>query len=282
MLVIADSGSTNTGWIIRYGSGEEERLTTIGLNPNYTSPKRIRKTIKKNILPHINQEDNVKVRFYGSGCGGTRTIEIMEGILINLLPGADIFVESDLFGASRAMFGKNEGIACILGTGSNSGFYDGTRITSNIPSLGFILGDEGSGTYMGKIILADYLKGIMPAGIADKFNSVHNINREKVIEKVYRGDFPARFVADFVKFIKSAEDEDYMAKIIDSAFQAFIDRNISLYNDYNSFKISFTGSIAWEFREQLKKVFQRNSLLLGDIVRNPIDKLLEYHTKFEE
>ena len=255
MLIIADSGSTKTSWILHDQKGNKTPLTTIGLNPNYSSQQVIRETLEKYIKPHTSDKEDLVIKFYGSGCGGLKTISLVSGAFKEVFQDADILVASDLLGAARAMLREREGIACILGTGSNSGFYNGENISINVPPLGFILGDEGSGTYLGKAILADYLKGLMPTDISGKFDSFHKINKEEVIEKVYRGDFPAKYVAEFVKFISSTINEQYICSIVESAFRAFIERNLSLYPNFESKETCFTGSIAWCFKEQLQKVF---------------------------
>ena len=277
MLIIADSGSTKTSWILNDSNGSLTRLTTIGLNPNYSSSEVISKTLEEFIKPLTTDADSLIIKFYGSGCGGSKTIALVHGAFSDIFPGADIMVESDLLGAARSMLGEKEGIACILGTGSNSGYYDGENIKFNVPPLGFILGDEGSGTYLGKAILADYLKGLMPGSLSEKFDSLHKINTEEVIEKVYRGNFPAKYVAEFVKFISSSINEQYIARLLESSFQAFIDRNLSLYPDFKKQVVCFTGSVAWCFRAQLERVFHKNNLILGEIVKNPVEGIMAYH-----
>ena len=277
MLIIADSGSTKTSWILRDREGVFTRLTTDGLNPNYAGLEAIKATLTENIVPLVPASGSLVIRFYGSGCGGPKTIALMLKAFSDVFREADILVESDLLGAARSMLGNKPGIACILGTGSNSGYYNGKNISINVPPLGFILGDEGSGTNLGKAILADYLKGIMPPEVAKKFDTVHRINKEEVIEKVYRGTFPAKYVGEFVKFISSVINEEYIADLVESSFQAFIDRNLKLYPGFEKEVVCFTGSVAWIFREQLEKLFLRNSLMLGEIVKNPVEGIMDYH-----
>lgn len=279
MLIVADSGSTNTNWVLRDNSGKIVRITSPGLNPNFSNVDLIKDIIQQNVLPYININQSVNVKFYGSGCGGSQTVGIVEKAFVQTFKKASIYVASDLLGAARSVFGDKSGIACILGTGSNSGYYNGSEIVMNIPPLGFILGDEGSGTYMGKVLLADYLKGIMPESLAIEFNALHRINKEEVIEKVYRGNFPAKYVAEFVKFISSLAKEEYIYSLIESSFQAFIDRNIRLYPDFEECEICFTGSVAWAFKDYLKRVFDYNNLTIGKIVKNPVDGILDYHIR---
>lgn len=277
MIIIADSGSTNTNWIIADDRGAIRKIATEGLNPTFSSPGFISSVVKEKVLPYIDNSDNVRIYFYGSGCSGTSMCSRAKEGIKKIFSKAEIEVNSDLLGAARALFGREEGIACILGTGSNSCLYNGEKIIANIPPLGFILGDEGGGDYLGKRLLADYLKGIMPEEISDLFSSKYKADKDIVIQKVYRGEFPNKYIASFVVFLKDNISKPYCYRLVVNAFDDFINRNIKFYERYDKLKISFTGSIAWHFEDILREVMMSHSLNAGEIIKEPADKILEFH-----
>lgn len=277
MIIIADSGSTKTNWIFADGGSVLGKVITAGLNPNFSSSEQISAVVRKKILPLTDTPDKLRIYFYGSGCSGTYLCNRAKEAIREIFSKADIEVNSDLLGAARALFGRNEGIACILGTGSNSCLYDGEKIIANIPPLGFILGDEGSGSYLGKLLLSDYLKGIMPYDVSNLFSNKYHTHKDMVIEKVYRGEFPNKYIASFVVFLKDNIKKPYCTGLVEDAFSDFINRNIKYYERYDMLNISFTGSIAWHFQDILKNVMQSNGLNTSDIIKEPSDKILEYH-----
>ena len=279
MVIIADSGSSKTNWIISDGKTDNIKINTEGLNPNFTDAKRIFSVVSKKVLPLAGDKTITSIFFYGSGCSDIRMCNSVKERIREVFPTAYIEVNSDLLGAARALLGNNSGIACILGTGSNSGLYNGKRITANIPPLGFILGDEGSGSYLGKRLLSDYLKGVMPTDISSLFGSKYKTDKDRVIEKVYRGEFPNKYIAGFVVFLKDNIEKKYCRELVKEAFSDFIRRNIKFYDGYDKLKISYTGSIAWHFRELLEEVMEINGLNTGEILREPSEQIMQYHLK---
>ncbi|MEZ5000031.1 MAG: ATPase [Bacteroidales bacterium] len=207
------------------------------------------------------------------------TAETVTAALSEVFPGASVSVGSDLLGSVRALFGDEKGIACIIGTGSNSCLCDRGNIVRNIPPLGFILGDEGSGAYLGKMLLSDYLKGIMPELISESFRERYHTDKNDVISRVYRGEFPSRYVAGFVTFISENLESAYLYEMVLNGFRLFLQRNVLHYEGYPSLRIAFTGSVAWYFREILIKAMGEFNLSPGDIVKDPADRILEYHIK---
>jgi len=277
MIVIADSGSTNTNWIISDNRSVIHRVKTEGLNPNFSTPDYIASVVKKKILPFVVNSRQTRIYFYGSGCSGTYLCDKARQAIRKILNKAYIEVNGDLLGTARALFGKDEGIACILGTGSNSCLYDGGKIIANIPPLGFILGDEGGGAYLGKRLLADYLKGIMPADVSELFSSKYHTYKELVIEKVYRGEFPNKYIASFVVFLKDNIINPYCSDLVKDAFSDFINRNIRFYDRYDSLTISFTGSVAWHFNDILGQVMKSYDLTLGEVIKEPAERIMKFH-----
>jgi N-acetylglucosamine kinase-like BadF-type ATPase len=277
MVIIADSGSTKTTWVLCDKNQVITNISTPGLNPNFASDKFFSDTLTEHLLPAAGLEESHSIFFYGSGVADDYTISKVYKAISAIFPSASIEVGSDLKGAARALFGDEKGIACIIGTGSNSCLCDEGEVIHNIPSLGFILGDEGSGAYLGKMILSDYLKGIMPVDIATRFTEQYNTDKQDVTSRVYRGEFPSRYVAGFVSFIAANLDSPYLSGMVRNGFRVFMERNVLHYNDCKNLLVSFTGSVAWYFRDILLEIIDEKNLTPGDIIRDPAERILSYH-----
>lgn len=276
MILIGDSGATKTSWFFTEGTGNSKKVITPGINPFFRNTEDIYAELKNELsgLPLTNIK---RLFFYGAGIVNNEKREVIKPALSRLLPNAIIEIESDLLAAARATLGTREGIACILGTGSNSCFYDGTKITKHIPPLGFILGDEGSGAYLGKKLAADYLKGIMPAKLAKKFAVKFETDYTSILEQTYRKEKPNRFLAHFAPFLHENISEKYCSEMVENSFVQFIERNVAQYRNYRQYPVCFAGSVAYYFQQQLKKVLTENQLQTGRILQEPIDGLLKYH-----
>lgn len=274
-FLIADSGSTKTDWCIVDESGAFSTIRVKGMNPYFQDEEEISSEIEKKLLPAV--EDNVidTVYFYGAGCIFDK-VKVVENAIKKHITAKRIFVESDLLGVARAVCGKTEGIACILGTGSNSCLYDGDKIVSNISPLGFILGDEGSGAVLGKLLVGDLLKGILPERLKSLFLEQYGLTPAYIIDKVYRQPFPNRFLAGFAPFLAEHLDEPSIYRLVADSFYAFIYRNVKQYHR-DDCEVSFVGSIAYFFRDILSAVASDTGIVLGKIVQNPMDGLLQYH-----
>jgi glucosamine kinase len=205
-------------------------------------------------------------------------IKVREAIL-EVIPLSLVTVSSDLTGAAKSLLGNRGGYVCLLGTGSNSGFYNGKAIVSNVPPLGFILGDEGSGAYLGKILLADFLRGIMPVSLAEEFRSRYGAEKDDVVSHVYRGIFPSKFIGGFVLFLKENIAENYCSDLVRRSFEEFVRRNLKIYNIKGKTDIVAAGSVAWSFSEILEEVFLKHDFVLTEITREPILGLIKYHRK---
>lgn len=215
----------------------------------------------------------LSVRFYGAGCTPEKQ-PVVERALRAALPAIDTCeVASDMLGAARAVCGDRPGICCILGTGSNSCAYDGRRIVKNVPPLGFILGDEGSGAVMGRTLVADVLKGLMPQHIRDRFFEKYRLTQADIIERVYRQPKPNTFLASFMPFIEENIGEPAVAALVADAFRAFLSRNVMQYDGWRSLPIGFVGSVACIYRQQLEAAMKECGMTLGRIVRRPLDAL---------
>jgi glucosamine kinase len=277
MKLIAESGGTKTQWCGVSQSIETEIIATIGLNPNFVTEETISEVLSFEVLPAINNPPIEEVWFYGAGCSGKAMEKKIISAIGSVIPSAAIRVFSDLTGAARGLLGNKKGYICMIGTGSNSGYYDGRNITANVPPLGFILGDEGSGAAMGKRLLADFLRGIMPQKLADEFRNIYGAEKDEIVSNVYRGVFPSRYIGGFVQFLKEHISDHYCREFVKKAFREFVERNLRLYNTTGKTEIAVTGSVAWHFREILEEVFLENDFIITELIPGPIEGLIRYH-----
>lgn len=276
LKLIADSGSTQCDWILSNNGEIILELTTVGINPFYQTESEISAIIATELLPHIDIKQIGSVYFYGAGCAFPEKNEIVKRAIEANIPDTEIEVNSDLLAAARSLCGKEPGIVCILGTGSNSCFYDGEKIKKNVPSLGFILGDEGSGADIGKIFIGNLLKNQFPTYIYDKFINTYNTSPEQIMECVYRKPFPNRYLAQYTKFVVDNIREPRIYDLVFNVFSNFITRNVMQY-DYQIYPIYFTGSVAFHFESILRKACLENRIWPGEITESPIKGLLGFH-----
>ena len=285
ITLIVDSGSTKTSWCFAFlpntkSADGARTVTTEGLNPAVMSAEEVEEKISK-ALNHclqslsISAADVENVFFYGAGCIAGRTVVVSESIS-SILVNAKIYVADDLLGAARALCGHKAGIACILGTGSNSCLYDGKNIVAHTPALGYVLGDEGSGAVLGRKFLNAVLKQTLPENIRKRFLQESGLDMAEVINRVYRSPAPNRFLASMSKYIHGYSDEKEVRDIVIDNFEDFIRNNILAYGD--EFRtINVVGSIAYHYKEQLTEAASRNGFQIGKIIKSPIEGLIEYH-----
>jgi N-acetylglucosamine kinase-like BadF-type ATPase len=279
MIIIADSGSTKTTWCFISNENEKKFVSTSGINPFFRTTSDIVSELEQILLPELTGKVE-KIHFYGAGIVNDEKSDVLKSAFLKLFGEVFMEVNSDLLAAARATLGNHSGIACILGTGSNSCFYDGCKITRHIPPLGFILGDEGSGAMLGKKLLADYLKGIMPAQISERFQIRFPFEYGEFLDRVYKQEKPNRFLAGFVPFIRENISDEYCSTLVEISFREFVRRNIFGYPGFEKQKICFTGSVAWFFREQLENVLRNHQLGIEKIVQEPMDGLIQFHQKY--
>ncbi len=277
MKLIADSGSTKSDWCITDGTSKPRFFETKGFNPYYTSSSVIRNILEKELLPVLNEKSIKEVFYYGSGCSTDSKKIIVDNALSEVFPGTHIEVEHDLLGAARGLLKHEEGIVCILGTGSNSCFYDGKIILENIPSLGYVYGDEGSGAHIGKKLLMAYLKNKLPAKISQAFSQTFNLTLEQILDETYRHERPNKFMASFAGFITEHIENEFMLNMVKTSFEEFFTNQIFHYTNYAEKEISFTGSIAFIFRDILESVMKEYNLKQGSLHQKPIEGLAEFH-----
>ena len=276
MILIADSGSTKTDWALQSVSGPLAHFHTQGINPFHQERSIIVGILKKELLPNLNPDKVSSVYFYGSGVR-PELESVMMVLLKEMFPQArQVEAHSDLLGAARALCGHNYGIASILGTGANSCLYDGRTILQNTPALGYILGDEGSGGVLGKHFLHDLYKGVLSENIRLEFEREYGLTMADVIQRVYREPMPNRFLASLAPFIHRHLSDPAVRCLVINNFRDFFRYNIRPYG-LSNMKVSFVGSIAWHFREQLAEAAQTEGFSLGAILKSPIEGLLHYH-----
>jgi N-acetylglucosamine kinase-like BadF-type ATPase len=276
MILIADSGSTKTDWALQSESGSLELFHTQGINPFHQERSIIVGILNKELLPNLNPDEVSSVYFYGSGVR-PELESVMMALLKEMFPQArQVEAHSDLLGAARALCGHNYGIASILGTGANSCLYDGKTILQNTPALGYILGDEGSGGVLGKHFLHDLYKGVLSENIRLEFEREYGLTMADVIQRVYREPMPNRFLASLAPFIHRHLSDPAIKRLVVDNFRDFFRYNIRPYG-LSNMKVSFVGSIAWHFREQLAEAAQTEGFSLGAILKSPIEGLLHYH-----
>lgn len=270
MKLIADSGSTKTKFALCDGKNVEYVLTD-GINPFHQSKEMIESCIKSQLMPKISNPGDVRsIEFYGAGCTVEKRV-IVEEVLKSVFPGSDVYVDSDLYGAAKALCGDKKGIACILGTGSNSCLFDGKSIVKNVSPLGYILGDEGSGAVLGKLLVADIAKNQAPADITEAFYKKYNTTNAGIIENVYRKPLANRYLASFAPFLSENIKNKYCYNLVYSSIRSFIERNVMQYP--TDCPVHFTGSIAFYFKEVLEQVLSDKGLKLGTIARDPLELL---------
>lgn len=269
--LIADSGSTKTDWIVVRDGRRAARYITAGVNPFMMEEPEIAMLISSELLPLLSFEVN-EICFYGAGCRG-KGIQRVRAALERLWPMAErIEVEGDLLGAARALFPDSDGIACILGTGSNSGLYIDGAIRRNVPPMGYILGDEGSGASLGKRFLGDLSKGLLSRETTEDFRTAFpDLTTDEIIERVYRGAFPNRFLASFAPFLHARRQSEDIRKLLLDEFTRFFDRNIAVYGRPD-LEIGFVGSIAQNFCEEILHAAKPFHYRIGTIKKAPLDE----------
>ena len=278
MKIIADSGSTKTSWGIVSDSNEVTQESTIGLNPYYTSAEEIREELNRSFLPAMS-ESATELFLYGSGCESQEMKDLLAGIFAEYLPHASIIIEGDMLGAARATCMSDPGIVGILGTGSNSCYYDGTEITENVDSLGFIMGDEGSGNHMGRVLIADYLRKNLPQELEQKMDSLFTLTRDDILRKVYKEDRPSRFQAQFARFIFQNRKHPYMSKLIMFSLNRFFEEHITHYSNHKEVPCHLIGSISFYFSDYVRKAAKLHDVRIGKILEDPVAGLTLYHSQ---
>lgn len=284
MHLIADSGSTKTDWCLCNGSTILCNIQTQGINPYHQTEEAIEQVLFEELLPQLNDEaatvqgSQLKIIYYGAGCANETACNRIKEAIYKTLGATDITVYSDLLGAARALCGHEEGIACVLGTGSNSCLYNGKEITANTPPLGYILGDEGSSAVLGRRLVGDCLKNQLPEAIREEFLAEYQLTPEIILEKVYRQPLANRFLASLSPFLSKHKEVPEIHKLLVESFVDFFVRNVKQYRR-PWLPIHFVGSIANAFSSELKVAAESLGMELGTIMQSPMEGLIKYHAE---
>jgi N-acetylglucosamine kinase-like BadF-type ATPase len=282
MQLIAESGSTKTNWKGTKSGKTVLTFTTAGLNPYVQTREDICDTIKSDVMPNVGTESVQQIYFYGAGCSNEENNKIMYSCLKNFFHQAQIEIEHDLLGAARGLWGNQEGIVCILGTGSNSCIYDGNDIIQGIPALGYVLGDEGSGSYMGKNLVRDYLYQQMPVALAEKLRLEYKLDKDRILNKVYKQPNPNRWLASFSIFIRENFNFEYCQGLVRNGFRDFFSAHVNKYKKYKDLPMGAIGSIAFLYKDLLGEVAKENGFTVEKIIRSPLDELVQYHNQLQK
>ncbi len=278
MHIIADSGSSKTDWVLCDKKKIQLQVETIGFNPYYYSSDILAEIINTSLLPKMTGTEVTHIYFYGSGCSTKQNQQIIIDALQPGFKNATIEIFHDLLGAARSLFKRKEGIAGILGTGSNSGLYNGKEISHNIPSLGYFFGDDGSGSNLGKRLIGSYLLDEMPKDIKKDFDAEFGYSFDYILSQIYAEGNPVKFFASFSPFIKNNIQKDYFKNLVFEAFSDFFRLNICKYPGYQKLPMKFIGSIAFIYADILEEAALSFGCQIEAIEKNPMDGLIKYHS----
>jgi N-acetylglucosamine kinase-like BadF-type ATPase len=276
MILIADGGSTKVDWRLVEGGKEIKQVFTKGANPYFRNSEDISEEIKTALYPEIKGYTIDSVHFFGAGCANPEKNGIIRKAIAENIETSEIEVDTDMLGAARGLCGHEKGIACIIGTGSNSCYYDGSKIVENVSPLGYILGDEGSGAVIGRLFVGALLKNQLTKGLKETFLQEYGLTPVDIIEKVYRQPLANRFLASFAPFIKKNIEDKSVESIVYHSLKDFYIRNVMQYN-YNHTVICFTGSVAFHFQTLLRKAGEDLGLKIGKIEQSPMKGLIAYY-----
>jgi glucosamine kinase len=277
MILVADSGSSKTDWLLKQPGQEARAFRTPGLNPYFLTEKEIVKILQDQAPELLAYDTDVTdIYFFGAGCSSPDRHEIVSNALSQVFTKAYISVDSDLLGSAFATCGHEKGLCCVLGTGSNISFFDGEEIHSGKHGLGFILGDEGSGTWFGKALITDFLYGLMPDDVHALFDNTYQLTKDEVIQNVYQKPGANSYLASFSRFLNVIRRKPYGKELIKKGLQEFIDTNIKSFPQYHEYKCHFVGSIAFVFADELIALCEKQAIHIGKIIKQPINDLLAF------
>lgn len=277
LTLLADAGGTKTTWAVT-GSKTGKQITSAGISPYFQSSNEITQLLKKELIPGIKRPGNVgEIYFYGTGCMNAENNMIIKKGLSPLFVNAKIQVSDDVYGAARALCGNEKGIACILGTGSSACYFDGKKIKEDRTGMGFILGDEGSGAYLGKKVLQYFLYKKFDDVLMKNFVYAYYTNEDEILDNVYKGAFPNKYIASFAPFLAKNRGHKMVEEILEEGINSFFAESVLPITQSKKYPIGFNGGIAYTYKDVLLKLCERNNLIPGNILKEPMDGLLKYH-----
>jgi glucosamine kinase len=280
MIIIADGGSTKTNWCLIDSSGKKIYFNTEGYNPYFVSSEYIQSSLKKGLPEDLQFDQIFEVHYYGAGVHNEQKANIIKDAFSAFFTKAEISIGHDLLAAARALLGTEKGFAAILGTGTNTCIYDGNDVAFNIDSAAYILGDEGSGCYIGKKLLTDYVRDLMPENVREEFWETYKLTPDEVMDRVYTQPLANRFCASFSKFVYDNNvNLEYSRKIVKTSFVDFFTNLVSKYPNYQDYSFNCIGSVGYNFRNVLEETAAEFGMSIGRIIRSPIDDLVKFHQK---
>jgi N-acetylglucosamine kinase-like BadF-type ATPase len=275
--LIADSGATKAEWCL-VGAGKKKTVFTQGISPYFMNQQQIVELIKAELLPKLKGVKVAEVYYYGTGCAGAANAKIVQKALASTFEKAKIEVTHDLMGAARALCGHDKGIACILGTGSNSCYFNGKKIMKNSPGLGYVLGDEGSGAYLGKKVVQYFLYGTFDEELRSRFDAMFLTTNAEILENVYKKPLPNRYLAGFTKFLAENRGHYMIENIIEDGLNEFFFQHLCKYPEVWKMPVHFAGSVAFGFKDVLANLCNSYEFELGRVMKNPMEGLVRYHS----
>lgn len=277
VTLIADSGSTKAEWCL-LNNGRKKTFFTQGISPYFLTTQQVAGIVRTELAPKLKNVQIANLFYYGTGCANPRNAQNIKKALKNVFPGAVIEVGTDLLGAARALCGREKGIANILGTGSNSCYYNGKKIVKNSPGLGYVLGDEGSGAYLGKKVVQYYLYQTFDEELKLKFEEKYTSSAAEILDNVYKKPLPNRYLAGFTLFLAENRGHYMVENILEDGLNDFFFQHLCKYREVWTLPVSFAGSVAYGFKDVLKQLCQSYEFDLGTILKNPMDGLVKYHS----
>ena len=274
--LIADSGATKAEWCL-LKNGRKKTLFTQGISPYFLNTEQIYQLLEKELKPRLRKEDIHEIYYYGTGCANPLNARSVKKAISKSFSGAKVEVTHDLMGAARALCGRDKGVACILGTGANSCYYNGKKILKNSPGLGYVLGDEGSGAYLGKKVIQYYLYGTFDDELRGRFDLTYTTNASEILENVYKKPLPNRYLAGYARFLAENRGHYMIENIIEDGLNDFFFTHLCKYREAWSLPIHFAGSIAFGFKDVLQQLCNSYEFELGRVMKNPMEGLIEYH-----
>jgi glucosamine kinase len=274
--LIADSGATKAEWCL-LKNGRKKTLFTQGISPYFLNTEQIYQLLEKELKPRLRKEEINEIYYYGTGCANPLNARSVKKALSKAFSGAKVEVTHDLMGAARALCGRDKGVACILGTGANSCYYNGKKILKNSPGLGYVLGDEGSGAYLGKKVVQYYLYGTFDDELRGRFDLTYTTNASEILENVYKKPLPNRYLAGYARFLADNRGHYMIENIIEDGLNDFFFTHLCKYREAWSLPIHFAGSIAFGFKDVLQQLCNSYEFELGRVMKNPMEGLIEYH-----
>ncbi|MDX2171473.1 MAG: ATPase [Bacteroidota bacterium] len=278
-VLIADSGSTKTDWVLLDKGKVIKQVQTIGFNPYFQTKDQISLEITNNLRPHLTEYLNhiSELYYYGAGCSTFENCSLLENTLTVTLNIPKISVAHDLLAAARALCNKEWGIACILGTGSNSCLYNGKHILENVPSVGYLWGDHGSGAQIGKFFINDYFKDNLPNELKKAFQK-EGYNREEILNSTYKTTMPSRYLASISLFVGQYQKHPFIQELLYVCFDTFFKQQVNKYTDARNYKVSTVGSIGFIYKDIVARVAEDNGYQMGNVIKSPIEGLIQYHS----